>query len=64
MSELSSIDLKALSEDPEFRNLTVEEAMRRLGEKEKALIESERVRVVTDLRSRLEENVASMKSIR
>lgn len=62
MNSISPIDMKALAHDPDFRNLTVEEAIRLLGEREKQNIENERVKVVNELKKRLEEKEVTMKS--
>jgi hypothetical protein len=62
MNSISPIDMKALAQDPDFRNLTVEEAIRLLGEREKQNIENERVKVVNELKKRLEEKEVIMKS--
>ncbi len=62
MNSISSIDIKSLAQDPDFRNLTVEEAIRLLGEREKQNIENERVKVVNELKKRLEEKEVTMKS--
>ena len=48
------VDVKSLSQLPEFRNLTVEEAIRLLGKKEKEVINQERERVLNELRSKLD----------
>ena len=62
MEPLSQMDLRSLALDPEFRNLTVEEAIRLLGEKEKRRIDQEKDRVVAEVKSKLEEKAAAMKS--
>ena len=56
------LDVKTLAQLPEFRELTVEEAIRLLGEKEKAALNQEREKVLNDLKTKLEEKVAVMKS--
>jgi hypothetical protein len=56
------LDVKTLAQLPEFRELTVEEAIRLLGEKEKAALNQEREKVLNDLKSKLEEKVAVMTS--
>ena len=64
MDTASNLDWKSLIEDPEFKNLTVEQAMRLLGEREKARIENERERVVSELQARLSEKTTAMRSSR
>jgi hypothetical protein len=56
------LDVKALAQLPEFQNLTVEEAIRLLGEKEKTSLNQEREKVLNDLKAKLDEKVATMKS--
>lgn len=64
MNAVPSIDLKSLAQEQDFRNLTVEQAIRLLGEREKESIENERIRVVEDLKGRLQEKASGIKSIR
>jgi hypothetical protein len=64
MDHSSASDLKLLAQDPEFKNLTVEQAIRLLGEREKQHIENERMRVVHDLTSRLQMKAENMKQSR
>lgn len=61
MESLSQLDLKQLAQDPEFRNLTLEGAIRLLGEKEKTRIDQEKDRVVSEVKARLEEKASAMK---
>lgn len=62
--ELKSIDLKQIVQDPEFKNLTVEQAIRLLGEKEKAKIIAEREKLLLDLTNRLDQVVPSNRNAR
>jgi hypothetical protein len=64
MDTMSNSDLTALAQDPEFKSLTVEQAIRLLGEREKQQIEKERTRVVEDLKARLQEKGAAIKGSR
>jgi hypothetical protein len=64
MDTMSNLDLTALAQDPEFKSLTVEQAIRLLGEREKQQIEKERTRVVEDLKARLQEKGAAIKGSR
>ena len=64
MDTMSNLDLTALAQDPEFKSLTVEQAIRLLGEREKQQIEKERTRVVEDLKARLQEKGATIKGSR
>lgn len=62
--ELKSRDLKQIMQDPEFKNLTVEQAIRLLGEKEKARIIAEREKLLLDLTNRLDQVVPSNRNAR
>jgi hypothetical protein len=64
MENISNVDWKSLLEDPEFKRLTVEQAMRLLGEREKARIENERERLVGELQTHLTEKTSAMRSSR
>ncbi len=64
MSHSTSIDLKILAQDPDFKDLTVEQAIRLLGEREKQNIENGRARVVDELKNRLVEKGTAIKSSR
>ena len=61
MEGFSNFDLNSLAEDPEFRNLTLEEAIRLLGEKEKNRIDTERNRVVAEVKRTLDDKASAMK---
>lgn len=62
--ELKTRDLKQIMQDPEFTNLTVEQAIRLLGEKEKARIIAEREKLLLDLTNRLDQVVPSNRNAR
>ena len=64
MDTTSSLDLSTLARDPQFSNLTVEQAIRLLGEREKQQIENERAKVVEEMRARLNERGALIKGSR
>jgi len=61
MDKIAS-DAKALAQLPEFHNLTVEEAIRLVGEKEKASLNQEREKVLVDLKNKLDDKISTMKS--
>ena len=64
MEALSQVDVKQLGQDPDFKNLTVEQAIRLMGEREKALINQERDKIVSDLKAKLNEKTIAMKASR
>ena len=64
MEALSQVDVKQLGQDPDFKNLTVEQAIRLMGEREKALINQERDTIVSDLKAKLNEKTIAMKASR
>ena len=61
MNFSESVRIKSLARDQQFRNLTVEQAIRLLGEKEKAVIDTEREKMVNELREKLEEKSSQMR---
>ena len=50
------MELDSVLDDPKFKNLSLEEAIRHLGELEKARIREERDRVVRTLEAKLGES--------
>ncbi len=57
-------DVRSLTKQPDFSDLTVEEAIRLLGEKEKAKLNQDRDRVLAEIRSKLDDKVGTLKSSR
>ena len=55
-------DLSQLVKDREFKNLTVEQAIRLMGEKEKANIIGEREKLLQNFGKRLDDAVTAIKS--
>ena len=60
----SHCDVRTLTKEPEFSELTVEEAIRLLGEKEKAKLNQDRDRVLAEIKSKLDDKVNSFKATR
>ena len=54
-------DVRQLARNPEFIELTVEEALRLLGEKEKTKLNQERDLVLQEIKSKLDEKAKSIK---
>lgn len=61
MNFSESVCIKSLTQDQQFRNLTVEQAIRLLGEKEKEVINTEREKMVNELKEKLEEKSSQMR---
>jgi ABC-type lipopolysaccharide export system ATPase subunit len=61
MNFSESVCIKSLTQDQQFRNLTVEQAIRLLGEKEKEVINTEREKLVNELKEKLEEKSSQMR---
>ena len=59
---MENIDIKQLSASLEFRDLTVEQAIRLIGEKEKALIIQEREKTMKEFNSKLDEKYYEIKN--
>jgi len=57
-------DVRSLTKLPEFSELTVEEAIRLLGEKEKARLIEDRDKAFGEIRSKLDDKVNVFKSTR
>jgi hypothetical protein len=57
-------DVRTLTKQPEFSELTVEEAIRLLGEKEKARLIQDRDKALGEIRSKLDDKVHVFKSTR
>jgi hypothetical protein len=62
--DIHPYDVKSLAGNPEFRDLTVEEAIRLLGEKEKSKLNQERDRVLAEIKAKLDDKVQTVKSTR
>ena len=58
------LDARNLAKNPDFCDLTVEEAIRLIGEKEKAKLNQERDRALTEIKSKIDEKVNTFKSAR
>lgn len=59
-----ALDISQLHQNPEFKNLTVEQAIRLLGEKEKARIIAEREKLLQSIGCSLDKLALSNKAIR
>ena len=57
-------DVRTLTQQPEFKDLTVEAAIRLLGEKEKTKLSQDRDKVLAEIRSKLDDKVSSFKGSR
>ena len=59
---MENFDMKKFTQSSEFVNLTVEEAIRRIGEKEKDAIITEGTKTIKEFKNKLDEKVILMKS--
>jgi hypothetical protein len=61
MENSIQFDVRNLARNPEFSELTVEEAIRLLGEKEKAKLNHERDMVLKEIKSKLDDKSKSVR---